>query len=318
MSTPDNFNPLNDNKKKKASKFFSWLKTPHRLVVINDESFKEEKSVKLSSSNILIFSIAFLAIWILTLALGLRFFGGKGSSAIDVSNYSPDDVRHQILIIHQNLDSLTREIENRDIYIEQISRLLNNNLETEKDIKLKQEENKKIAAENAEKNGGNRHEKFPEKIDAVQKMVATSEADLQAANLMLSNDFDSNVKIEQLKFVAPLRGIVTDSFAPQRKHYGIDIVAPKGSVIKSTQAGTVIVATWSADTGHLIGVQHANNVVSFYKHNSSLLKKAGDKVQAGDAIAIIGNTGSLSEGPHLHFEIWYYGQAVNPKKYVDL
>ena len=317
MSLPDNFDPLNNNKKQaNHKKLFSWISPNHRLVIINDESFKEEKSIALNAKNVLIFLVITIAILILSVLLALRFFGGKGSSAIDISNYSPDDVRHQLIIIHQHLDSLNQEIADRDIYIEQISRILNNNLETEKDIQQKQKESKALAEENTA-NPSLRNEKMPEKSEVVSKMMETSEADYQAANLVLSNDFDSNVKIEQLKFVSPLRGIISDTFAASRKHYGIDIVAPKGSVIKSTQSGTVIVATWSADTGHMIGIQHANNVVSFYKHNSSLLKKQGDKVQAGEAIAIIGNTGAMTEGPHLHFELWYYGQAVDPKKYIE-
>ena len=123
--------------------------------------------------------------------------------------------------------------------------------------------------------------------------------------------------ISNMIFLAPIKGMVSDTFAPTRAHYGTDIVAPKGSIIRATQGGTVLVATWSADTGHMLAIQHANNVVSFYKHNASLLKKTGDMVGAGEGIAIIGNTGEMTEGPHLHFELWFNGQAINPERYIE-
>jgi murein DD-endopeptidase MepM/ murein hydrolase activator NlpD len=117
--------------------------------------------------------------------------------------------------------------------------------------------------------------------------------------------------------IAPVSGVISDTFALGRNHLGIDIVAPKGSVIKAVRSGTVILSSWSSDTGHMIGIQHDNNLITWYKHNSARLKNTGDRVESGEAIAIIGNSGEMSSGPHLHFELWYAGQPVNPKNYIE-
>lgn len=127
----------------------------------------------------------------------------------------------------------------------------------------------------------------------------------------------SDKPLELLYLVAPIRGDVTKPFEPARGHFGIDIVAPKGTPVKVALDGMVVFAGFSAETGHTIGVQHGNNLVSWYKHNSTLLKKEGQSVKSGEAIAIIGNTGEQSTGPHLHFELWSRGRAVNPRDFIN-
>ena len=132
------------------------------------------------------------------------------------------------------------------------------------------------------------------------------------------NSSNSSTRIAELYFTPPLRGgYITAEFQPSKKHYGIDITAPKNTPIQSAMDGTVIISDWTLETGNIIGIQHKNNLVSFYKHNSVLLKKVGSFVKAGEAVAIIGNTGQLSDGPHLHFEIWHNSQPVNPTNYIN-
>jgi len=110
--------------------------------------------------------------------------------------------------------------------------------------------------------------------------------------------------------------MITNLFDPAKDHYGIDIVAGKNEAIKATLDGTVIFSGWTLATGYVIALQHANNIISVYKHNSALLKHQGNYVKAGEPIAIIGETGELSTGPHLHFELWFNGNPVNPKDYI--
>ncbi|MFN5223434.1 MAG: murein hydrolase activator EnvC family protein, partial [Bacteroidota bacterium] len=117
-------------------------------------------------------------------------------------------------------------------------------------------------------------------------------------------------------FFAPVKGIVTSEFNPKIKHFGVDIVASANEVIKTTLDGTVIFSDWTSDTGYVIAIQHGNNIFSVYKHNSALLKSIGDFVKAGEVVAIIGDSGETSNGPHLHFELWYNGTAVNPTEYI--
>lgn len=117
-------------------------------------------------------------------------------------------------------------------------------------------------------------------------------------------------------FFSPIKGTVSSSFNIGSNHLGTDIVAPDNEVIKAVLDGTVLISTWTSTEGHILVLQHRNELISVYKHNSSLLKKVGETVKVGDSIAIIGNSGELSDGPHLHFELWHRGVALDPEKYI--
>ena len=120
-----------------------------------------------------------------------------------------------------------------------------------------------------------------------------------------------------VNFFTPIRGIVTKTYDPNEGHYGIDISAADNQLIKATLDGTVVYASWSVDNGYCIGIQHENNYFSTYKHNATLLKKEGDFVKAGEAIAILGESGESATAPHLHFELWHNGIALNPQDYIN-
>ena len=123
--------------------------------------------------------------------------------------------------------------------------------------------------------------------------------------------------MDRLFFFNPLEGTVTQSYDISEEHFGIDIVAPKNEAVKAVLRGTVIFAEWTVETGYVIQIQHENNLTSIYKHNSVLLKKVGEEVKVGEAIAIVGNTGELSSGPHLHFELWQEGVPLDPENYIN-
>lgn len=124
-----------------------------------------------------------------------------------------------------------------------------------------------------------------------------------------------SLPIEGMHFFPPLKGVISQGYDPAVHPY-IDITAPEGSVVKATLDGTVIYAGWSEDTGHTIQIQHEGDIISIYKHNEKLLKKVGDKVTAGSPIALVGNTGGLTTGDHLHFELWHNGETVDPARYI--
>ena len=119
-----------------------------------------------------------------------------------------------------------------------------------------------------------------------------------------------------ITFFKPLEGIVTNQFSLAENHLGIDIVAKENETVKATMDGTVIFSDWTVETGFVIAIQHQDSYISIYKHNSANFKNAGAYVKAGDPIGIIGETGELSTGPHLHFELWYNGSPVNPLHYL--
>lgn len=116
----------------------------------------------------------------------------------------------------------------------------------------------------------------------------------------------------------PVEGSVSALFDPDNNHFGIDLVAPANSMVRAAAAGTVLLSSFTADGGHVIALQHENNLVSVYKHNSALLKSVGERVRVGETIAVIGNTGDHSDGPHLHFELWKRGVPVDPLEYLIL
>jgi len=122
---------------------------------------------------------------------------------------------------------------------------------------------------------------------------------------------------DYLYLMPPISGVVSSYFDPEKDHLGVDILAPHDTPVKAIWDGHVIMADWTLETGYTIGIQHSDDMVSFYKHNASLLKKNGAFVRAGEAIAIIGNTGKLTSGPHLHFELWIQGKPVDPTNYID-
>ena len=122
--------------------------------------------------------------------------------------------------------------------------------------------------------------------------------------------------IEGMLFFTPVKGVISQGYDPV-SHPFVDITAPAGSLISAIADGTVIYDGWSDETGYTIQLQHSNDIISIYKHNDKLLKKAGDKIKAGAPIALMGNTGSLSTGPHLHFELWHNGENLDPTQYIN-
>lgn len=125
-------------------------------------------------------------------------------------------------------------------------------------------------------------------------------------------------QIEGLHFFPPVKGVVSNGFNVAINHPFIDIAAPANSAVSAVLDGTVILSTWTEETGYTIQIQHDNDLISIYKHASKLLKKSGEKVKAGTAIALVGDTGSLSSGNHLHFELWHKGVPIDPQKYIKL
>ncbi|MEA3446362.1 MAG: M23 family metallopeptidase [Bacteroidota bacterium] len=123
--------------------------------------------------------------------------------------------------------------------------------------------------------------------------------------------------LAKIHFYAPIKGIVTNKFDMHKNHYGVDIVAKQNQVVSATLDGTVISATWSVEFGYVIQLQHKYNLISAYKHNSELLKTTGSRIRAGEPISIIGNSGELTWGPHLHFELWFDGKALDPQEYIN-
>jgi murein DD-endopeptidase MepM/ murein hydrolase activator NlpD len=298
------------NKNKKRKPLLPWVSKNHRIVIVNDSTFVEEKAWRLTPFNVGLFSaVVFISISFFTIVL-LKFTP-LGRLVAAPTRMANQELRKEMEQIYKMLDSLNRDLAGNASYVESIKKLSSEEFEYEKDIK---KEKGNVLTETGV---GKTFADVPAKSDETKELIETVQTEREMGSLVQSIFLEGTNRIDRQTFVTPVRGVVSDTFAPGRSHYGTDIVAPKGSVIKSARNGTVIMSTWSADTGHMIGIQHDNNLVTWYKHNSSRLKNLGDRVDAGEAIAIIGNSGEMTDGPHLHFELWYNGQPVNPQNYID-
>jgi murein DD-endopeptidase MepM/ murein hydrolase activator NlpD len=123
-------------------------------------------------------------------------------------------------------------------------------------------------------------------------------------------------ELQDVFFFTPITGFISDKYDSKKGHFGVDIVAKTNEPVKCVADGTVLMASWTQDAGYVIAIQHQGSLVSVYKHNAGLLKKVGSFVNAGDIISIVGNSGEMTDGPHLHFEMWYNGNSLNPEEFV--
>ena len=132
-----------------------------------------------------------------------------------------------------------------------------------------------------------------------------------------TSNYDKEVPRINRYLFPPIKGYISDRYAEHEAHYGIDLLAPKGTTVQATATGVVVFASWTQDGGYVIALQHKKGLASFYKHNEDLLKQVGETAYIGDPIAVIGNTGSLSTGPHLHFELWQDGKPIDPEQLIS-
>lgn len=291
-------------KNKKWEQIKERLQHRYRLVVMNDETFEEVGSYRLTWMNVYI-ALSVLLVLVVTLVILLFVL-------TPIKEYLPGyesvNKNQEIYTIERKLYELEAEVEAREIYLESIRNALTNNVKYKPEKVENESEAIKDTVLNVE----------PSAADyQLRKVVETGQFAGENSEDEVKSNFTLSLRtIEQMFFIPPIQGTTSAGFRPDKKHYGIDIIAPRNTPIKAVADGVVITSDWTYDTGNVIAVQHENNIISFYKHNSVLLKKVGSFVKAGEAVAIIGNTGELTDGPHLHFELWYNGNPVDPSEYI--
>lgn len=287
---------MDQNKDKRT--FFQKLRHKYRLSIYRDETYEEVLNLKLSRFNILTWGgltiLVFLSIVIsIIVYTPVREF---------IPGYPDENTIRYSLTNKQRLDSLSIELNRRDMYLENINRIISG----------KEPENFDNLGDTNKNYDDINFSRSAE--DSLLREYFEQEDKFSIDN----NQNKRPIKgISQVHFFAPVKGLVTNSFNTARNHYGTDVVAGSNEIVKSTLEGTVIMATWTLETGWVIQVQHESNLISVYKHNSELLKRVGDYVKVGEPIAIIGNSGELTTGPHLHFELWYNGIPLNPEDYIS-
>ncbi len=213
-------------------------------------------------------------------------------------------LQRSLIQLTSKVDSLDREVERKDEFINSFKYLLG-----AEDLLADtlEEVNEGVGGEASIKDDLSSRE-----IDSLFKLQF--ESGKEKVSLVRSSLRD---ELPQMFFFPPVTGIITRRYDSKEEHWGVDLVAKENEPVKSVADGTVIVSSWTEDSGNVIIVQHRNNLLSVYKHNSELLKKVGNFVSDGEIIALIGNTGELTTGPHLHFELWYNGNPVNPEEFIS-
>jgi len=281
--------------KEGREKYWSKLFHKYRFVIMTDNSFEEKLSVKLTRINVIAFVVTLVFFCFFSTMLLIAY--------TPLSEYVPGkssvEVQKGLIELNIKSDSLEAILLNRSIYLENINKIINGEV--------------LVTPENYEEITNTQIPISFEK--SKEDSLFRVKVETEDKSSIYKNDNTKNNT--NLMFFTPLTGLISDGYNNKTKHFGIDLVAKEKSRISSVLEGTVIISHWAYETGNVIGVQHKNGYLSFYKHNSVLLKSVGDYVNAGDHIAIIGNSGELSSGPHLHFELWHKGVPVNPENYIS-
>jgi len=285
------------SKDKKKNSFWNRWRFKYRFVILNSESFEERLSFNISRLNVFLLSCITITLLMGGTALVIAFSPLREY----IPGYTSTNIRRQMVTLNQLSDSLNTELINRERYLQNIKNIIEGRdidtntssswqrISTQEDITVERTPEDSLLREHVEA-----EEKF---------------------NFFGTTSMD-NQSVEKLLFFVPVQGLVTQSFNIEEEHYGVDVVTKENELIKSTLNGVVVFSSWTSETGHVIAIQHENNLLSVYKHNSVLLKSQGERVEAGEAVAIIGNSGKWSSGPHLHFEIWYNNNPVDPEQYI--
>lgn len=276
------------------------LKDKYRLVIINDSTFDERFSAYLSPLNV-IAGVAVVFIFIALIVVGILAFTPLREY---IPGYSDTQTRINALNASLKADSLEEAQKVYKQYFLNLGNILSGNVEVDADTTEQVEEGK--VYEGLDFSASHEDSLLREEIESQERYA-------------VKQNVAGNEKVMGLPaflFFAPVKGQITSKFDRSIQHYGVDVTANEGEAVKAVYDGVVIFASYTYDGGYVIQIQHPDNLISVYKHNSVLLKKVGDQVKAGEPIAVIGNTGELTDGPHLHFEMWYKGDPIDPLNFI--
>jgi murein DD-endopeptidase MepM/ murein hydrolase activator NlpD len=291
-----------ENKEKKRIRWTGKLRDKYRLVIMNSDTLEERLTFKLSRLNVFV-ALGTLAIILIFLTSMLIAFTPLREY---IPGYTNISLQKRLYELQIKTDSIEKDLVAKNLFISNLKDVINGK-DLTSDVPVSRDTLKKYS--------NIKMKKSPE--DSLLRMEIENQGKYNLYRTEnIQNELSKKSTLGNVLLFVPLKGVITSDFNPAQGHYGIDIVAKQNEAIKAVLDGTVILSNWTIETGYTIAIQHQENIVSVYKHNSALLKKVGDFVNAGDPIAIIGQTGELSTGPHLHFELWYDGNPVNPKEYI--
>ena len=286
-------------KNKKENKgFFKKLFNDYKVVVSSEDTFEEKFAFKASKINVFVLMLVYSVI-LISFTISVVFFTQLREL---VPGYSSSDLLSRAIYLTQKTDSLERQIELNNKFYKSIEDVLSG-----KTDEFIERDNIPI---DSSLNDKNLFSISPNSEDSILRNYVDSQDKFNLTK--------NELVIENKMFFSPIKGDITQAFNFEENHFAIDIAADIGTPVKSILDGKILFSEWSVDTGYVIIVDHGDNIVSVYKHNSKSLKEQNDFVQAGEVIAYSGNQGSLSSGPHLHFELWKNGTPIDPEPLLNL
>jgi murein DD-endopeptidase MepM/ murein hydrolase activator NlpD len=267
------------------------------LVILNEDTFEERFAIKLTRLNVFVLtSISAIFLVFFTILLiaytPLREY---------IPGYSSASLKKKASLLNYKTDSLVNELEINKRYFASIRKVLTGEVET---LEINRDSLNDVAAEE----------------DAFLKVAKNREDSILRAKVEKEdrfNVFESGMDQSNFVLFPPVNGSISEDYNLEEKHFAVDVVVPVNTPVKATADGTVIFAEWTIETGYVVIIEHNQELISVYKHNNSITKSQGDLVKSGEVIAMSGNTGELSTGPHLHFELWNNGYPVNPTNFIE-
>jgi len=277
--------------------FSSWLTERYLLIIRNEENFAEKRFLGFTYAKFFLISfIVFIVFMVISLFL---------TETILEQWFDPRHAhtqnKKQLVTLTMELDSLAEEVRKKDQFISLFRGFLTGDTDSSSVDSFRQ-------GVNIDRNFTIDLSTAPIDSQFRQEFEIGGQADQIKLN--------SSSELLEVFFYSPITGLISRKYNLKEDHFGVDVVSKRNEPVMSVAGGTVILSSWTQDSGYVIAIQHSSDLISIYKHNAELLKKTGNFVNGGEVIAIIGNTGDLTDGPHLHFELWYKGNTVDPEDFV--
>lgn len=289
-------------KDRKKGKWTEKWRNKYRLVFMTDDTLEERFTFRLSRMNVFI-ALGTLVIVLIFLTSFLIAFTPLREY---IPGYTNVGLTKRLYKLQLKTDSIERGLVAKEQFIQNLRDVING-----KDLT----DSQPVTGDALKRYGNIKIKRSVD--DSLLRLEVENQNKYSLFKIeTIENASQKKSSIGGVLFFSPLKGIITNTFNPVQKHFGVDIVAKQNEAVKAVLEGTVLFSSWTLETGYVIVVQHSRNIVSLYKHNSAILKKVGDYVQAGEPIAIVGGSGELATGPHLHLELWSDGNPVDPKEYI--
>ena len=295
------------NSQPTKSRFKSWinnLQETRRIVVLDEGSFEEKRNFTTSKFSIIVIILFSIIVF------GTLFFFLISATSLKtfISGYPNPTLQKELIDknikLDQKLSDLIEKTSKEEQYLNNIQKILNGGIPNNRDTVFKVFKSQKI----------NNNQKLSASEKTIREKVSNREK--YDIDVIPGGALTKDVLPELLLF-PPIIGEITNKMNISSGHFGVDIIAPKNEAVVAILKGTIVYQNWSPTDGHVVHIQHKNNLLSIYKHNSEVLKKIGDYVDAGEPVSIVGNSGQHSTGPHLHFELWHNGYPINPEKFIN-